>query len=206
MWARYQQPVAGVGIGVDGATSNAGRDLRSVERRPVGISLADPDVDRNPGWLRALEGEYGQRAVRLACIDAGRVVGILPLMHTRGLPFNREGAVSGRRLSSLPRTPIARLGAGATAALVRKKPCDARRQATAPGSSSKCAHPVLDDVAEVLVGRPWRNTYVLELPPAPGHVRFGTSRNHAAINRAVTNARSAGVTVRHGGSLEDVRA
>jgi hypothetical protein len=33
MWARYQQPVAGVGIGVNGATSNAGRDLRSVEAR-----------------------------------------------------------------------------------------------------------------------------------------------------------------------------
>jgi Acetyltransferase (GNAT) domain len=171
-------------------------------------SVEAATVYHHPGWLRALESEYGQRAVRLACIDAGRVVGILPLMCTRGLPFHREGAVSGRRLSSLPRTPIAGpvwLSAGAKAALVREA---MRRAETSDGTrlELKVRSPVLDDVADVLVGRPWRNTYVLELPPAPGDVRFGTSRNHAAIKRAVTRARSAGVAVRDGGSLEDVRA
>ena len=60
------------------------------------------------GWLAALERENGQRPLKLACEEPdGTLSGILPLMATSGLPFGVGGPSAGRRLSSLPRTPVA---------------------------------------------------------------------------------------------------
>ena len=49
-------------------------------------------------------------------------------------------------------------------------------------------------------------TYVLDLPQCPADVRFGTSRNHAAIRRAVSKARKNGVRVRPAETLDDLDA
>src|SRR5439155_23780401 len=68
----------------------------------------DAVVYQHPGWLRALEKEYGRECIALACEDrAGQLRGILPLMATRGLPFELGDDRARRRLSSLPRTPVA---------------------------------------------------------------------------------------------------
>src|SRR5207245_6469998 len=65
-------------------------------------------VYHHPAWLKVLEQENGDRPICLAYEDAhGRVRGILPLFVTRGLPFQRRHQTVGRRLSSLPRTPVA---------------------------------------------------------------------------------------------------
>jgi len=61
-------------------------------------------------WIRALQDEYRQPQVNLACeTGEGDLCGILPLVRTRGLPFNFKTGVqaTGGRLSSLPRTPVA---------------------------------------------------------------------------------------------------
>src|SRR5215207_8308759 len=59
-------------------------------------------------WLSALEREYGQTPLALAYEDAHRQLrGVLPLMYTKGLPLGLGGAAAARRLSSLPRTPVA---------------------------------------------------------------------------------------------------
>ena len=55
-----------------------------------------------------LQAEYGQRPVGLTLVDSrGELHGLLPLMATRGLPVLRSSGITGRRLSSLPRTPVA---------------------------------------------------------------------------------------------------
>src|SRR5881409_1238170 len=73
--------------------------------------LADrPDavIYQHPGWIRALEEEYGHACIALACEDGGgQFRGILPLMATTGLPWDLGGPRTCRRLSSLPRTPVA---------------------------------------------------------------------------------------------------
>ncbi|MDP4115105.1 MAG: hypothetical protein Q8903_03175, partial [Bacteroidota bacterium] len=62
----------------------------------------------HPLWLKILSMESGQPYYCLISRDgSGLINGILPLLKTRGIPFNSFGALSSRRISSLPRTPFA---------------------------------------------------------------------------------------------------
>src|SRR4051794_40235458 len=65
-------------------------------------------VYHHSGWLHCLMQESRQRPFGLAVEDADRSLrGVLPLVATRGLPLPGARAIAGRRLSSLPRTPLA---------------------------------------------------------------------------------------------------
>ena len=106
---RYGGFRSDLGAGSDGAlgedTEFGTRLLRAGERLAY---APDAVVYHHPGWLCALEEEYGRRCISLACEDAeGRLRGVLPVMATSGLPGNLGGHRAGRRLSSLPRTPVA---------------------------------------------------------------------------------------------------
>src|SRR2546425_7803465 len=97
----------------DGHSKNGLRvvlvDLRT-DKRWEAFLASHPDavIYQHPGWIRALETEYGRECITLACEDAGgQLRGILPLMATCGLPWDLEGHQAGRRLSSLPRSPLA---------------------------------------------------------------------------------------------------
>jgi hypothetical protein len=150
-------------------------------------------------WLRALQGEYGQKSMALACEDhTGRIRGLMPLLRTRGLPFNWGTQVLGPRLSSLPRTGMAgplSIDSQATAALLNAAKERVKKE---PGTrlQLKVWAKALDDVVEDVVGIPWQFTYVLELPEQSQALRFGNSRNHGRIKWAVQRAAKAGVEVR----------
>src|SRR3989441_10315734 len=100
--------------GVNDGHSNHGLrvvlvDLRT-DKRWEALLASHPDavIYQHPGWIRALEKEYGRECIALACEDAGgQLRGILPLMVTRGLPWDLGDHSTRRRLSSLPRTPVA---------------------------------------------------------------------------------------------------
>jgi hypothetical protein len=70
----------------------------------------------------------------------------------------------------------------------------------------KPLEPALDGLAPGVVGHPWRLTYILKLPEHPQELRFGNSRNHSAIKRAVTKAHRNGVRVRPASTLGDLRS
>ena len=181
-----------------------GRWDRFVSEHPHGL------VYHHSAWLEALAREYAQPLVGLACVDAdGSLRGVLPLIRTRGLPFRRTGGHStGARLSSLPRTPVAgplALDSAATISLVSAALERARRE---PGVQLqlKPLDARLDGLVDGLAAAPWRVDYVHELPPQSGDLRFGDSRNHGAVKRAVNKAARAGVEVRVADSEEDLRA
>jgi hypothetical protein len=217
----------------------AGRSLRVVEtdfrdRRWVQFISAHPDalIYHHPGWLSALESEYGRECVSLACTDAsGRFSAILPLFYTKGLPLNITGAATGRRLSSLPRTPVAgplSLDEGATAAILKYA---AELAASQPGVQLeiKTHIPNLDNVSAPLTCTPWRATYVEELPPVIDgadwqafwenlrlpracsscegcrRLRFGNARRRHRVNWAVNKAVKLGLQVRRAESEEDLQ-
>jgi Acetyltransferase (GNAT) domain len=169
----------------------------------------DALVYHHPAWLRVLEREYGRRPVGLAYQDAeGRLRGVLPLLHTRGLPLARPGPRTGRRLSSLPRTPVAGPLAGdpaAAAALVRAA---VERVRAEPGTRLELKPPApnLDGVVAGLVRATWRSTFVVDLPDRAEELRFGGSRNHARIKWAVGKATKLGIRVRSAETLDDLRA
>jgi hypothetical protein len=154
-------------------------------------TLAQGLIYHHPIWLEVLEEAYGYKVVNLACEDAtGQLRGVLPL-------FSMQGMFTGHRLSSLPRTPVAgplAYDKQALAALVRTA---AERAHDVFGAQLqlKVMTNDLDGLVDGVVGVPWRKTYMLELPERPDLLRFGNSRNHAQIKRAVHKATKQGIQI-----------
>jgi CelD/BcsL family acetyltransferase involved in cellulose biosynthesis len=133
------------------------------------------------------------------------VRGILPLAATRGLPF-MPAAIAGKRVCSLPRTPVAGpladdddAAAALVAAAIARTPPGARLQL-------KVAGPQLDGLVPGLEGHAWRATYVRPLPGRPDALRFGSARNHSRIRWAVNKALKESVRLREATTEQDVRA
>lgn len=208
-------------------------DFRSDSRWLEFIS-SHPDalIYHHPGWLAALEAEYGQRCICLACEDAdGRFHAVLPLFYTKGLPFSLGGMATGRRVSSLPRTPIAGPLAttdGAAAAIVEHA---AKMVGSQPHVKLeiKTHVPNLEKSVPSLSCVSWRPTYVEELPPLTEgaewetfcenlrlpractscegcrRLRFGNAKRQHRVNWAVNKALKLGLRVREAKTEEDLR-
>jgi CelD/BcsL family acetyltransferase involved in cellulose biosynthesis len=163
-------------------------------------SCPDALVFHHPAWLHALREAYGYDALVLGHRDVtGALDGVLPLVRKRGL-------ITGRRLVSLPHTPVAgpvARDAGAAASLAAAALERARRGTmalelkTRDGRIEGCGG---------LVGEPWSTTFVLSLPDDPDALRFGNARNHRRIRWAVGKAGREGVSIREAGSEDDLRA
>jgi hypothetical protein len=148
-------------------------------------------IYHHPAWLKVLEEAFDYKPVHLACEDAnGDIRGILPLFYKRGL-------LTGRQFSSLPRTPVAgplTWDEQATRSLI----CAALERTSIEQGSQlqiKVLSNALDGLVDQMVGRPWRETYVLELPERPGLLRFGGSRDHARIRWSINKATRLGVEI-----------
>jgi CelD/BcsL family acetyltransferase involved in cellulose biosynthesis len=156
-------------------------------------------VYHHPAWLRVLRTE-GYEALVLGHHDAaGALDGVLPLVA-------RRGWITGRRLVSLPHTPIAgpvavnREAAAALcgAALEHARELGARFEV-------KTGTGVLDETCVGMRRIPWSTTFVLELPDDAEDIRFGTGRNHGTIARGVRKVGKEGVKLREGDSEADLR-
>jgi hypothetical protein len=163
----------------------------------------EPDalVYHHPAWMEVLQHTYGKEPVGFACeTDDGELRGVLALFRTRGL-------ITGRRLSSLPYTPLAGPLASdeaAIAVLLRAALDEARARNAYLQIKAYSAH--LGTLVDGLSAVPWETTYIVELPDKPENLRFGNSRNHARIKWAVNKAAKAAVRVRHGETEAELRA
>jgi hypothetical protein len=173
------------------------------------VQHSSGSVYHHPAWLEALEREYGQKGVYLVCEDdTGQVLAILPMLYTRGLPFGLGGTLTGRRLSSLPRTPVAgplSVDLRATRAVIHEA---VQRVSQNPGIQLqiKTEGPELDGLVEGVVCTPWRLSYVLELgTTSEGSFRIADSDHRYGIKRAVNKATRLGVNVRPAETLADLR-
>jgi Acetyltransferase (GNAT) domain len=194
-------------------------------------SHPDALIYHHPAWLTALESEYGQKCICLACEDeAGQLCAILPLLYTRGLPIKFGRMATGKRLSSLPRTPIAgplATNQKAAAAIVQYA---IELAAAQPGVQLEIKTHLkdLDKSTDELTCTPWRPTYVAELPSAVEgrewenfwedlrlpractscqgcrRLRFGNARRQHRVNWAVNKAIKLGLEVRDAETEEDL--
>lgn len=163
-------------------------------------SLPGGLIYHHPLWLEVLEETYRYRPLHLACEDAqGELQGIIPLFHTRGL-------LSGHCFSSLPRTPVAGPLASDDRVLARLTTAALERMRDGAGLQIKMLNNRLDGLVDGLVGTPWRETYQLTLPERPDLLRFGNSRNHAQIKRAVKKAEKQGIVVCRAEAEDELRA
>src|ERR1700687_1235236 len=82
-------------------------DFRADPRwRPFVAAHPNGPRYHHPLWLEALEKEYGQRIVTLACESGdGQLRALLPLIYTKGLPFRIGGRSAAPRLFSLSPPP-----------------------------------------------------------------------------------------------------
>lgn len=159
-------------------------------------------IYHHPFWVQVLRQTYGYKPAALACEDdCGTIRGILPLFQTHGL-------ITGRKLVSLPHTPVAGPladDAAATAALIRS----AAECATAE-SRTRVELKLSSAVAADVIGRdiciPWEESYMLSLPQDPEKLRFGNSRNHARIRWSLNKAERLGVNIRIADNENDLRA
>ncbi len=167
-------------------------------------------IYHHPAWLKALEREYRQKGLFLTCEDSsGQILGILPLIYTRGLPLSFGGPLTGRRLSSLPRTPIAgplSIDSQATIVLLREA---LKRVSQNPGIhlQIKTEGPELDGLVDGIVCMPWRLSYVLPLVATPdGCFRVADSDHRYTIKKAINKATRLGVRVRPAETVTDLHA
>lgn len=194
---------------------------------------AHPDavIFHHPGWLTALESEYGQRCVSLACEDESeQLTAILPLFYTKGLRFRMGPIATGRRLSSLPRTPVAgplAYSRQAEARIIEYAVEMARSQRAQ--LEIKTHRPDLELPSEILGCVPWRPTFAQELPSPQEpttwqdfweslrvprtcascencrRLRFGNAKRQHRVNWAVSKAIKLGLTVREAETEEDLQ-
>ncbi len=123
----------------------------------------------------------------------------MPMMYTRGLPFNIGGSLTGSRLSSLPRTPLAgplSKDDRATVAILKAALSKVREQGHVQ-LQIKLGGPELQGRVDGLFCLPWRNSYILGLPASSeGPFRVNDSHERARIKWAVAKATKSGVIVR----------
>lgn len=205
-------------------------DLQSDRRRWEAFIASHPDAVayHHPTWLTALEREYGQKCVSLACEDSsGELRAVLPLFLTKGLPFGVGRHATGRRLSSLPRTPIAGpVAKDADAAIEILRAAIEYARAQHAQLEIKTQLEGLELLVKELVCLPWRFTHVAQLPPPSDGIpweefcehgrlirecgvcedctrlRFGNARKQHRVKWAANKALRSGLRVR---SAEDER-
>ncbi len=158
-------------------------------------------VFHHPAWTRALRAAHGYETLVLGHEDpAGRLDGVLPLVHKRGW-------MTGERLISLHATPEAGPVAESdevAAVLVGV----ALERASGIGAHLELrtsAH-MFEQLRPAAPRTRVFTTFVLELPDDPAALRFGSSRNHSTVKRAMNKARKMGVTLREAESERDLHA
>jgi hypothetical protein len=167
----------------------------------------DATIYHHPTYLHVLEDETNQRVLRLICRDENEsLVGVYPLQLTGGLPFGLGGVLAAKRLSSLPRTPSGGPIAvnNVVEAMLVKKAIEISSQDVDRLIQIKSYDPTLHEKIPCLSMFFWRNIYITKIPPDPKEIRFGDSKNHSAIKRAVNKALRNGIHVRYTHSDADL--
>jgi hypothetical protein len=157
-------------------------------------------VYHHPAWLRVLCAAEGYEPLVLAHHDAaGALDGVLPLVA-------RRGWITGRRLVSLPHTPVAGpLAANREAATALCAAALEHAREIGARLELKTGNGVLDETCAGIRRIPWSTAFVLELPDDPEKIRFGGGDNHRRIAAAVRKSGKEGVKLRDANSEADLR-
>jgi hypothetical protein len=160
----------------------------------------------HPSHLQVLETQSRQKLLRLVCRDENdQIRGVLPLQYTKGMPHNFGGALVAKRLASLPRTPV--VGPLADDNDVAAELINAALEFTKkdPGRLLHVKTYNPDLPCGSLSKFSYKDEYVTEIPPYPQKLRFGNSKNHSSIKRAVKKAINNGVEYRLAESEKDLK-
>ncbi len=169
----------------------------------------DAVIFQHPFWLKALESEYGQASVVLGAFDSNDMLkGVFPLLPSNGFPFGIGGMAAGKRISSLPRTPLC--GPVASTHELKKKLLDAASKLKLINDGyvlqvkSRDGELCVD--SSLIKKINWRSTYTLSLPESPEQIRFGNKTKNHRIKSAVNKAINSGISIREAETEDDLKA
>jgi hypothetical protein len=161
------------------------------------------------GWLKIIQQESGEKLIRLACVDdEENILGVMPLVTTKGFPLGMGGVTAAARLSSLPRTPIG--GPLSVTDEINTLLLDEAIKLLDkyPGKilQVKSFSDKLNDSQEELVCVPWRESYILEIPEDKNkEIRFGDSKNHTKIKTGINKSKNSGVRLEISTDINDLK-
>lgn len=160
-----------------------------------------------PKWLEILAKESSQKAIKLICInELGNIVGYMPLLFTKGMPFGLGGILAARRLASLPRSPIA--GPIAENPEVLKLLIDSAIDLTKSKSKIvlqlkyECGN--LDKIDDKLVCVPWRKAYYKEIPSQGIKISLASHSVEKEVQRAINKAKENNISIREAETIDDL--
>jgi hypothetical protein len=192
------------------------KELKVIEADSKYDLLWDKFVDEHPNstiyhtleWLKIIEKETGQRALKLICTDSNdNIQGLFPLQYTKGFYLRFGGIPGTKRLSSLPRTPV---GGPLTSAskvtnLLINNALDIVLSEYDYLLQIKSSDPNINDGIGTLHRFFWREFYIKEIPDFPNEIRYGKSKNHAKIKWAVNKAQQNNVIYSIAQSEDDLK-
>lgn len=160
-----------------------------------------------PKWVEILSKESSQEAIKLICVsESKKIVGYIPLLFTKGMPFGLGGILAARRLASLPRSPIA--GPIAENPEVLKLLIDSAIDLTKSKSKIvlqlkyECGN--LDKIEDNLVCVPWRKAYYKEIPPKGIQISLASHNVEKEVHRAINKAKENNISIREAENLNDL--
>jgi lipid II:glycine glycyltransferase (peptidoglycan interpeptide bridge formation enzyme) len=151
-------------------------------------------------WPEILKKAYGFQPTCLALEHDGELHGVMPLMRS-------VGALSGKRLRSLPAMPL-----GGPLAETAAGEAELLRAACAMTSERAKSLTVLtrgegyEQHVTELSGRPKHPTWIMPLPDDPEELRAGWRKSSKNLHRSLNKAAKSGVSVREGRGEADLRA
>jgi hypothetical protein len=213
--AEQSEPAPFLTTAAEAVPVSAGSDIRAstealrvLEVAPGRDSRWESFVRKHPDgsiyhhslWLKVIEQAYAHKAIAFVCEDAkGRLRGVLPLCQTNGF-------LTGKRLVSLPHTPLAgplAYGRESTTALLGAA-IDRVKQRGDTFLELKLSPESLQPEPPISTLF-WDNTYVLVLPGSVEALRFGDSRNHGRLKWSIQKASKLAVRVRWAETKQDLR-
>lgn len=160
----------------------------------------------HPLWLKLLAMETLQQHYYIIYRDInGTIAGVMPLLQTKGLPFNAFGVLSRKRISSLPRTPFA--GPLANNQRVGAKLIDKAIEIQNEHPDSllqlKTNHKISYDNQNFRVME-WRKAFVKVIPGKNEPLKFEDHRAEKNILKYVKKAAQNGVKFRQADNPADL--
>jgi hypothetical protein len=160
-------------------------------------------------YLACLQSESNEKLYKITCVDdSNDIVGIFPLLSTKGFPLGIGGLVGASRLSSLPRTPTGGPLALSPDIMVRLIEESLKIQNQNPNKTLqiKSFSNNLEMFSKDLYKVHWRDSYITSLPKDPNlEIKFGNSNNHSAIKRCINKAIKNGLTTRYSDNKNELK-
>jgi len=174
----------------------------------VDYLLTNPNAKfyHHPYWLMILAKESGQSYYYIVCYNSlKKISGILPILKTKGFPFDPVAVLSSKRLSALPRTPYSgpvadddlsysmllhaaiKLGEGNPEYLLQIKSLFQ-----------------LDAFNPKIRSIQWRKTNIKEIPTV-GESLFFNKETLRDINRSIKKAKENNLIFREATTLEELK-